>query len=433
MYYACRACGYYVSINILKSNSNSNMFEIKSDKIRPTNYDDYNKITEINDLGFVDDYVYDLETDVGHFHAGVGSLIVKNTDSVFFSPKIHNIHTQQIMTNKACLRVSIELGILAGEVIGKILPEPEDLEYEKTFWPFIILAKKKYVGNLYEYDFESFKQKSTGIVLKRRDNAKIVKIVIGGIVDYIINGKFGDTNVTNRNKGAITYTQTLLKRILQGKYPIDKYIITKTLRANYKGTKMTDNEKGEQGQKGSWYWEDVNCSLAHVTLCQRMAKRNPGNKPESNDRIPYVYVIPNGKVKLQADRIEDPKYVMEKQIELDYKFYITNQIMKPALQFLEHIATSPKKIFEYYINKEINRRKKIDNVNTYIYDKFVDSKNENNSDSNSDNDSDKNIKRIIKSNKNISKKDISINKNNDDDRLINKLKTNIKKSLTIDI
>jgi len=433
MYYACRACGYYVSINILKSNSY--MFEIKSDKIRPTNYDDYNKITEINDLGYVNDYVYDLETDVGHFHAGVGSLIVKNTDSVFFSPKIHNIHTKQIMTNKACLRVSIELGILAGEVIGKILPEPEDLEYEKTFWPFIILTKKRYVGNLYEYDFESFKQKSMGIVLKRRDNAKIVKIVVGGIVDYILNGKFGDTNVTNRNKGAITYTRTLLKRILQGKYPIDKYIITKTLRANYKGTKMTDNEKGEQGQKGSWYWEDVNCPLAHVTLCQRMAKRNPGNKPESNDRIPYVYVIPNGKVKLQADRIEDPKYVMEKQIELDYQFYITNQIMKPALQFLEHIATSPEKIFENYINKEINRRKKTDNVNTYIYDKFVDSKNESDSDSNSDSDSDsnsdKNIKRTRKYNKNISKKDISVNK--DDDRLINKLKTNIKKSLTIDI
>jgi DNA polymerase elongation subunit (family B) len=434
MYYACRACGYYVSINILKSNSNSNIFEIKSDKIRPKDYDDYNKITEINDLGFVDDYVYDLETDVGHFHAGVGSLIVKNTDSVFFSPKIHNIHTKQIMTNKACLRVSIELGILAGEVIGKILPEPEDLEYEKTFWPFIILTKKRYVGNLYETDFESFKQKSMGIVLKRRDNAKIVKIVVGGIVDYILNGKFGDTNVTNRNKGAITYTRTLLKKILQGKYPIDKYIITKTLRANYKGTKMTDDEKGEQGQKGSWYWEDVNCPLAHVTLCQRIAKRNPGNKPESNDRIPYVYVIPNGKVKLQADRIEDPKYVMEKQIELDYQFYITNQIMKPALQFLEHIATSPEKIFENYINKEINRRKKTDPINNYIGEQCVNSNSDSDSDSDTNNKSNKDIKITKKSTKEVSKKDTSYNKKNkDDDRLINKLKTNVKQSLTINI
>lgn len=418
LYYAFRSFGFYVSIEI-----HEKRIYIKVYKNRPNDYDDFDKIIAINDLGFIDDYVYDLETDVGHFHAGVGSLIVKNTDSVFFSPKIHNIHTKQIMTNKACLRVSIELGILAGEVIGKILPEPEDLEYEKTFWPFIILTKKRYVGNLYETDYESFKQKSMGIVLKRRDNAKIVKIVVGGIVDYILNGKFGDTDVTNRNKGAITYTRTLLKRILQGKYPIDKYIITKTLRANYKGTKMTDNEKGEQGQKGSWYWEDVNCPLAHVTLCQRMAKRNPGNKPESNDRIPYVYIIPPGKVKLQADRIEDPNYVIDKQIELDYQFYITNQIMKPALQFLEHIATSPEKIFENYINKEINRRKKTDNINTYIGDNQ--NINYNSFDTSDNNDA-----------KNISSNNIFNSKKNDDDddRLINKVKKyNIKQSLTINI
>lgn len=422
IYYACRACGYYVSV---KYDSKC----IQSSKIRPDDYDNYNKILQINDLGYIDDYVYDLETDVGHFHAGIGSLIVKNTDSVFFSPKIYNINTKQIMTNKACLRVSIELGILAGEVIGKILPEPEDLEYEKTFWPFIILTKKRYVGNLYETDFESFKQKSMGIVLKRRDNAKIVKIVVGGIVDYILNGKFGDTNITNRNKGAINYTRTHLKSILQGKYSIDKFIITKTLRANYKGEKKTDDEKGEQGAYGSWHWEDVDCSLAHVTLCQRMAKRNPGNKPESNDRIPYVYIVPNGKVTLQADRIEDPNYVIDKQIELDYLFYMTNQIMKPALQFLEHIAINPEKIFKNYINKEINRRKKTDNVNNYIVDNHINNKNHLNNDSNDDmehkyNNNEFKVKKTKESKKN----------DNDDDRLINKIKkNNISQSLTINI
>jgi len=430
MYYACRACGYYVGINVIKCNNNNTLIEVISSKIRPNNYSDFDKIIEINDLGFIDDYVYDLETDVGHFHAGVGSMIVKNTDSVFFSPKIHNIKTKQIITNKASLRVSIELGILAGEVIGKILPEPEDLEYEKTFWPFIILTKKRYVGNLYETDFESFKQKSMGIVLKRRDNAKIVKIVVGGIVDYILNGKFGDTDITNRNKGAITYTKTLLKRILQGNYPIDKYIITKTLRARYKGTKITDDDEGEAGQKGSWYWEDVNCPLAHVTLCQRIAKRNPGNKPESNDRIPYVYVIPKGKVKLQADRIEEPKFVSEQKIELDYLFYITNQIMKPAIQFLEHIATSPEKIFENYINKELNRRNKTNPVNDYVNNNN-DNLNDDNSDENSNNQStnlNKNTNKIIKRTKNNN--DIP---NDSDNRLINKIKTNVKQSLTINI
>ena len=437
LYYACRSCGYYVKINVIKFENDLKRIEIQSSKIRPENYDNFNEIIEINDLGFIDDYVYDLETDVGHFHAGVGSMIVKNTDSVFFSPKIHNIKTKQIMTNKASLRVSIELGILAGEVIGKILPEPEDLEYEKTFWPFIILTKKRYTGNLYETDFESFKQKSMGIVLKRRDNAKIVKIVVGGIVDYILNGKFGDIDITNRNKGAIAYTKTLLKRILQGNYPIDKYIITKTLRAKYKGTKINDDNQGESGQKGSWYWEDVNCSLAHVSLSQRIAKRNPGNKPESNDRIPYVYIIPKGKVKLQADRIEDPKFVVEQKIELDYLFYITNQIMKPAIQFLEHIATNPEKIFDNYINKELNRRNKTIPVNGYVCNNY----DANNSNKSGDNKSDDNIENKHNLSKDGIKKILNKTQNDNtnetkivlEDRLINKIKTNIKQSLTINI
>jgi hypothetical protein len=193
-----------------------------------------------------------------------------------------------------------------------------------------------------------------------------------------------------------------------------------------------------------------------------MAKRNPGNKPESNDRIPYVYVIPNGKVKLQADRIEDPNYVIDKQIELDYQFYITNQIMKPTLQFLEHIAESPEKIFENYINKEINRRKKTDNVNTYIGNNQITNDGlENNEDGDGDEDGDEdedgdgdededgdftnynykssnNIKKTKKYEKNALDKNTfdnnKKNENKDEDRLINKIKkTNVKQTLTINI
>ena len=53
-----------------------------------TDREDFDIILQINDLGLSDDFVYDLETSNGHFHAGIGSMIVKNTDSVFFTPKI---------------------------------------------------------------------------------------------------------------------------------------------------------------------------------------------------------------------------------------------------------------------------------------------------------------------------------------------------------
>ena len=50
----------------------------------------------------------------------------------------------------------------AGELATKFLKKPHDLEYEKTFWPFNLLSKKRYDGMLYEDDPEKCKLKSMG-------------------------------------------------------------------------------------------------------------------------------------------------------------------------------------------------------------------------------------------------------------------------------
>ena len=31
--------------------------------------------------------------------------------------------------------------------------------------------------------------------------------------------------------------------------------------------------------------------IAHKVLADRMAERDPGNKPKANDRIPYAYIV----------------------------------------------------------------------------------------------------------------------------------------------
>lgn len=234
---------------------------------------------------------------------------------------------------------------------------------------FVILTKKRYVGNLYEKDPNKFYQKSMGIVLKRRDNAPIVKVVCGGIVDQILNKRSAE--------GAVKLTRDILKKIITGKYPLDKYIITKTLRATYSGT-LKENKKengktvAKAGTEGKWFWNEVMCSLAHVALCQRMAERDPGNKPAPNDRIPYVYFETKDKVELQGDRIEHPEYLVKNGLKIDYLFYITNQISKPATQFLELIVENPDQLFRDYIIREENRKKGIKPINSY-FDKCDDS------------------------------------------------------------
>jgi DNA polymerase elongation subunit (family B) len=323
-YYLMKSLGYSCSIKI--HDEKYNVYHLTSYDNENKNYICDNKILNMTYLRNTNnnEYVYDLETEEGIFNAGIGEIIVKNTDSIFFTMKIHDIETKKIMIDKEALRLSIEFGILAGESICKLLPIFQELAYEKTMWPLILIAKKKYVGNLYEEDFKNYILKCMGIVLKRRDNAKIVKIVVGGIVNYILNER--------SDQGAIDYTRRLVKKILRGGFNIDKFILSKTLKKDYK------NRNGQ----------------AHAVLADRIAKRDPGNKPNPNDRIPFVFFVPEvmKKKMLQGDKVEDPTYLLENKLEINYLHYITNQIMKPSLQFLEIITKHPNKIFDSYIEKE---------------------------------------------------------------------------------
>jgi len=329
-YYVSKKNGYNVKIDICKD---TYVLIKTKEPIKEPNK--IIKIIQLNDIT-ESEYVYDVETKSGKFNAGIGELVVTNTDSVFFNMMIKDNSTGIVGRDKNALIQCITAGQWASHTICTLLPDYQEQAYEKVLWPFMIITKKRYVGNLYEDNPDKFYQKSMGIVLKRRDNAQIVKIVCGGIVDQILN--------KHDPMGAVKLLQRSLKDILSGKFQMDKYIITKTLRENYK-----DRTR-----------------IAHAILADRMGLRDPGNKPMSNDRIPYAYVVTDHEVELQGDRIETPDYITSNNLKLDYLFYITNQIQKPATQFLELIIDNPKRLFESYIIREENRRKGVKPIKTYL-------------------------------------------------------------------
>jgi DNA polymerase elongation subunit (family B) len=230
-------------------------------------------------------------------------VVYGDTDSIFVDFKIKEKYG---LVDKDALQKSIDISVEASGEFKKILKAPHDLEYEKTFFPFIILSKKKYVGNLYEHDVNKYKQKSMGIVLKRRDNANIVKIVYGGIIDILLNRQ----NISF----AIDFLRDSLIKLIKGEFHMDDLVITKTLRTTYKDPTR----------------------IAHKVLADRMRNRDPGSAPQSSDRVPYAYVEHNMKDKslLQGNKIEHPAFIKENNVKIDYTFYITNQLMKPVCQLM---------------------------------------------------------------------------------------------------
>lgn len=165
-------------------------------------------ITEISEIEYQGKYVYDFTTDNHHFAAGIGNIIVHNTDSVFFTFNLTNPKTGEKIRGKPALEMTIEIAQEAAQLCTSYLKPPMGLAYEKTLMPFILLSKKRYVGMLYEDDPNDGYLKFMGLVLKRRDNCDLVKDVYGGILHHLMNGDIA---------AAIQFLYDSLDNLIQGK------------------------------------------------------------------------------------------------------------------------------------------------------------------------------------------------------------------------
>ena len=328
------------------------------------------------------DWVIESVKDIFSKYTIKPETLYGDTDSVFNRPNFVNLEGKPV-SGPETIRPAIILGQLTSKLIQARQGYPQELSYEKVFCPWIIVSKKRYIGKKYEEDDKKYKVASMGLVLKRRDNAPIVKKVVGGLLKKWM--------IDIDKQGGIDFIKKSIYEIAAGKYPIRYFVTSKTLKGKYKGKRLDGKHpkgskcltegvegkggggKGEGGKgrcecNGPWNWREVQCGIAHVTLCQKMAERDPGNEPASNERIPYVAVEINeyeikckkksdGKEEkiLQGDKIEHPDYIEKNKLSIDYKFYINNQIMNPTVQFLEIVTPEAQKIFDNLLN-ELNKK-----------------------------------------------------------------------------
>lgn len=232
-------------------------------------------------------------------------VIYGDTDSCFM---VFEGACAQCGDPHARIRASIEAGKACSESFRKRIPAPHDAEYEKTFSPFVLMSKKRYAGNLYENADDTPKRASMGIVLRRRDNADIVKRVYGRVIDLVMERDV---------KAATHYARDEMIKLVKGEVDVSELTISKTLRAP---SAYVDPDK-----------------IAHVVLARRMNTREPGSAPNIGERMPYVHVMAS-KGTLQGDRIEHPGYL--KGSRIDYAHYLTNQLMKPLTQLFSVLIES---------------------------------------------------------------------------------------------
>ena len=243
--------------------------------------------------------------------------IYGDTDSVFFTFNLEDPVTNEKIRGKKALEITIEIAQVAANICTQFLKAPQCLEYEKTLMPFILLSKKRYVGMLYEEDANKGSLKYMGLSLKRRDSCDYLKDTYGNILNILMKN--------NNVQDAIQYLNESLENLINGTVSMDKLTITKALRSDYKNP----------------------VQIGHWVLAERIGKRDPGNRPKPGDRMKFVFIENKDKKALVGDKIETPEFILENKLQIDYNYYITNQLMKPLQQLfglaLENIWELQKK------------------------------------------------------------------------------------------
>lgn len=247
--------------------------------------------------------------------------IYGDTDSLFVD--IFATADKKDFSRQDLLEKALDLGPRLAQDITKLFKAPILLEFEKVYGGvgnFIMIAKKKYMGPLYTRPDKYDKIDHKGIVLKRRDNFEYMKTVYSSVMDLLI---WKDDPKTEIEK----YLKVQLENLSSGK--VDLKDLTYS-------TKYSGNYKNPEG------------SLAHV-LTEKMRKRNPLTCPKPGERMNYCYVkLPTSLDRLakNAHRAEDPEYVKENKLPVDYNIYI-QKMENPVKELIENITNADSIFFEY--------------------------------------------------------------------------------------
>ncbi|KAI8981524.1 DNA polymerase family B-domain-containing protein [Pilobolus umbonatus] len=220
-------------------------------------------------------------------------VIYGDTDSVMIKFGVDN------------LKEAMQLGREGAEIVTKKFVRPINLDFEKIYFPYLLINKKRYAGLYWTREDKYDKLDTKGIETVRRDNCRLVQSVISKCLDKLL--------IERDVVGAQAFVKQTISDLLQNKVDLSQLVITKAL------------SKADYANK-----------QAHVELAERMKKRDAGSAPALGDRVAYV-IIRGTKDSPAYDRSEDPIYVLDNNIPIDTKYYLENQLSKPLIRIFEPI------------------------------------------------------------------------------------------------
>lgn len=388
LYYLFCSLGENVSINTRESKPD--IFQLNSTgKFRknPT------AIKKIIDLGYNDEneFVYDIETTRGRFFAGIGRLILKNTDSEYvFFPHLHD-SSKSRSENAAvlwdhCLKVAAE--------VTKLYPAPMKLEFEEEIYHrFLILSKKRYMYRTMKREgIVKNKVGNKGVLLSRRDNSNVVRDVYAGLVERVFDrkpeseildwlmdkilemfhrkvdadkftitkavGGVGNLPLINEvniqwikriESGEENQSTEVLEKLEQGKVVVGDYTIPILSKEPVERARQM---KMKEASNPIEYY--THCLPAHVALAMKMKSR--GTRVDDGTRLEHLVTVGNGHKGKLFSKVEDVNYYKRHSAYLKIdKLYYLKAMTRPIDQVLRAcfgMKYFMKNLYKHWLNRE---------------------------------------------------------------------------------
>ena len=232
-------------------------------------------------------------------------------------------------TGEEAVKYSWEIGEQAAKECSALFKKPNNLELEKVYWPYFLYSKKRYAAKLWtkgkddqmHMDYIDIK----GLQVVRRDNTPHVREVCKELLDVVLTSSDTGPPKELAKERAI--------ELLSGDIPHEKLILSQGLSDSYKVNGNSVSIKSP---------ESCNINQAHVQVVNKMRERKPGSEPQSGDRVPYL-LTNTGDPKARAfEKSEDPVYVKENNIPVDYKYYFINKFLNPVCDLLDPLFENTK-------------------------------------------------------------------------------------------
>lgn len=227
-------------------------------------------------------------------------VLYGDSDSIYVYLKGININEGESRAEQ--LAKVFQMSTAVQDCLNTFFVKPVEIEFEKIYNPFLLLSKKRYIALVYETpDPQKGHPEYKGVSIVRRDFCRFTRETLDESMRIVLY----DRNVSR----AYDYVSNRTKDLLEGRVPLDLLVMSKGLSAKYS------------------YEANAN-PLPHVAVAAKMKLRDPNCYPKSGERVPFLFV--NNGERLLKDRAEDPNYVKEHDINVDYLYYAENQLAKPC-------------------------------------------------------------------------------------------------------